>query len=545
MLALAAALLALSSGARSPPAPPRASPLEDEVSQRPVHRRGRGEVAYVTAARAYLDVGTDDGLSVGTVVAFARRGDRLGKCTVDEVGDHQASCPAAGLRPGDDASFDPAEPPAAPKVLPEPEDADELARRASSVAAGPLLPQVVFRGYPTGAREAVSRHLEVAVGGASWTSTGVAGRGAGYADVVVREAPITRWLTLDVDARAERWVKDAAGLGEGGDTRLYVWQVQLNALLPWATLSAGRLRSFGALGATVVDGAAASFPVGPARLGLFGGALPAPDTLEPGTERATAGGTWSVSSTGPGGVRLGSDGRIAMVRSPELGTRFEGAVGARAWVRSLDLSAEAHFGAGGDVRAPGSLDSARVDLVGRPGLGFTVGGGYRHTALEWPDRFLEPAVWPGRHDAADGFLSWDAGRYLRVAVTGGFSRDADSSLDRKWAGPEVSAMRLVGGRLDLVLGYLEERGWLEGRSAYAQAAFRAGDAVRVVARGTWAYEKSLGLYRDELGGYLGATASLGRHLGLRLAVLGRAPLSQSESGTNLGVAGNASIVATY
>jgi hypothetical protein len=464
---------------------------------------------------------------------------------VDEVGDHNASCPASGLRLGDDASFEPGEAPPAPKVLPAPIDDGELARRAEAVAAGPLLPRVVYREAAPRAREPVSRHAEVALGGSGWTSSGFPGRGVARVDLALRAVPLARWATVEVDARAERWLPDAAGLGEGGATRLYVWQAQLNALLPWATFSAGRLRTFGVLGTTVVDGAAASFPVGPARLGLFGGAVPAPDTLAPGTERATAGGSWSVAGTGPGEMRLASDGRIAMVRSPELGTRYEASLGGRAWVKAVDVSAEVHLGTGGDVQAPGSLDAARIDLVARPGLGFTLGGGYRHAALEWPDRFVEPAAYPGRNDAADGFVSWDAWRYLRIAITGGTSRDQDSGLERAWAGPELSATRLVGGRLDVVAGYLEERGWLDGRSAYAQISYRPGERYRVVARGTWSYEESLGLYRDEVGAYLGVDAGLGRHLSLRVSALGRMALVASETGPPYGIGANGALVATY
>jgi hypothetical protein len=547
MLALAAALFALAPAARPPPeSPRRASPLESVATERPVHRRGRGEVAYATAARAYVDVGAREGLAPGAELTFLRRNRGVGKCTVDEVGDHNASCPATGLRVGDDAHFEPGALPPEPKLLPEPFDEDDLARRARVVTAAPPLPPAVFVAKATRAREAGPRRAEVALGGAAWTTSGLPGRGVGRVDVSLRSVPVGRWATVDVDARAERWVKDASGLGEGGDTRLLVWQAELDALLPWATLSAGRLRSFGALGASVLDGAAASFPLGPGRLGLFGGALPAPDTMAPGTERATAGGSWSFSGEGPRGLRLSTDGRVAMVRTPELGRRIEGALGARLWARSVDVSVEAHLGGGGDVQAPGALDSARVDFVARPGLGFTLGGGYRHSALELPDRFLEPAIWPGVSDAADGFASWDAGRYLRVAVTGGYSRDADSKLDRRWAGPELSAMRLVGGRLDVVLGYLEEQGWLAGRSAHAQVAFRAGERLRLVARGTWSYQKDLGLFRDEVGGYLAATVGLGSHLSLRLAALGRMPLLQPPgSGTTLGLAGNASLVGSY
>jgi len=539
-----AALVALSPAARPVP---RASPLEEPGPPRAPHRRGTADVTYLTAGRAYLDAGTAEGLTAGEVVTFKRRGDVVGKCTIDEAGDHNATCPVNGLRLGDDVSFQAGAPAGGEvKLLGPLVDEDDLARQAAQIAAAPPLALVTYKA--TGPRPVGPsvRTAELGLSAWAWSSTGPGrDQGAARVDVALRNAALGRYLTVDVDARAERWAPDATGLGEGGATRLHVWQAQLNAPLSFATFSAGRLRSFGALGATVVDGVAASFSAGPARLGVFGGALPAPDTLTPGTERATAGGSWSLGKTLPSGVQLATDGRVAWVRSPELGSRIEAAVGARAFSKRVDVNAEAHLGVGGDVSAPSKVDLARLDFTLHPWQGFAVGGGVRHQALAWQDRLLEPAVYPGRSQAADGFLSLDAWRYLRLSVVGGASRDRDSGLERGWVGPELSALRMFGSRLDLVLGYLEERGWSDGRSAYAQVAFRAGD-LRLVTRGTWSHESSLGLYRDEAGLMVSGSTTFGRHLGLRVAVLSRVPLQFSEGAAPpVGIAGNLTLVANY
>jgi hypothetical protein len=545
--ALALAALAALGSAAAPSGPQRPSPLETSTP-RAAHRRGAADVAYVTATRAYLDAGTSEGLTAGEVVTFRRRGDVIGRCTVDEAADHVASCPATRLRPGDDATFQAGETAPEPKTLPALVADEDLERRAATLAAAPPLPPVVHAVAP-GTRPAgpSARTAEVGLSAYAWASTaGGTDQGVARVDVALRGAPVGAGLTVDLDARAERWAPDAEGLGEGGQTRVHVWQAQLNAPLRAVSLSAGRLRSFGALGATIVDGASAAFTAGPARLGAFGGLVPAPDTLTPGTERATAGGWWSLGKVLQGGGQVSTDGRVAWVRTPELGTRVEASVAGRAWLKTFDVSAEAAFGAGSPEDAPGKLDLARLDATWRPWTAFAVGGGVRHQALAWPDRLQEPAVYPGRGDAADGFLSLDAWRYLRLRLVGGWARDEDSSLDRGWAGPELAMLRMFGSRVDAVAGFLEERGWLDGRSAYLQVAWRAGEAFRLTVRGTWAHESSLGLYADEVGLMLSASAALAKHVGLRMAVLTHVPTQFSEeSAPPVGYSGNLAVVATY
>ncbi|MFO0581186.1 MAG: hypothetical protein U0229_02845 [Anaeromyxobacter sp.] len=539
-----AALVALAPGAR-PAAVLRASPLEEGGPRRAAHRAGTADVVYLSATRAYLDAGAVDGLSLGEQVTFKRHAEVVGRCAIDQVGDHNASCPVAGLKKGDDAFFQAGAPAGGEVKTLEPlVEEDELARRAALVAAAAPLPQVVFRA--TGPRPAgpAARNAEVALSAWAWTSTGPGqDREAARVDVMLHGVPVGGRFTLDLDARAERWVPDSHGLGEGPATRIHVWQAQVNAPLSFATFSAGRLRSFGALGATVVDGVSARFETGPARLGLYAGALPAPDTLIPGTERVTAGGTWSIGKVFASGVQVATDGRLAFVKSPELGSRVEADLGARAWAKAVDVNAEARLGVGGLVSAPGKLDLARVDVTLHPLQSLLVGLGARHQALAWPDRLLEPSVYPGRGDAADGFVSFDAWRYLRLAVVGGTSRDTDSKLNRAWVGPELSALRLFGNRIDLVLGYLEERGWLDGRSAYTQVGWRAGDALRLTARATYSHESSLGLFQDEAGFSLGSAIAFNPHLGLRLAALARVPISGQSP--PVGVAGNATLYANY
>ena len=67
------------------------------------------------------------------------------------------------------------------------------------------------------------------------------------------------------------------------------------------------------------------------------------------------------------GASLRDEGRLAVVRSPELGTRFEAETLAAATLgRALWLSGSARFGLGGDAQAPGKLDAARYSITPPP-----------------------------------------------------------------------------------------------------------------------------------------------------------------------------------
>lgn len=514
---------------------------------RPARPRGTGAVVYVTAARAYLDAGAADGLAAGAVVIARRGGREAGRCTVDALGEHHAACPATALRPGDTVTFAAApEPPRAPAPPALPTER-ELAERARAAAELPVA-RVEFR--PGERRDAPTRRRIVVAGleHVSWASTGASTLSAERLDLALRGAPLGEHVILDLEARAERWVPRANARFRPDDgARLYLWQAQLTAPVSAVHLSAGRILPYGILGATVFDGASASVRRGPLEVGLFGGVVPEPDTLSSTTERATGGGFWSLErAVGRGTLR--HEGRLALVRSPELGTRVEATLSGRVWLRAVDVSAEAQLGAGGEEQAAALLDAARVDVSARPSRTVSLGASYRHAGLEWPG-LAEPALFPGRTDAADAWAAVELGSFLRVGATGGLSRDAASGLDRAWGGPELGIPRLLGRRGGLVVGYLEEGGWLAGRSAYAQLAARPWEPVRMLARATWSRAKTLGVDRDEVGLVASAAADLGRHLGLRVSALARVPVRISEGdgggSTPWGVTGSAAVYASY
>ncbi len=194
--------------------------------------------------------------------------------------------------------------------------------------------------------------------------------------------------------------------------------------------------------------------------------------------------------------------------------------------------------------AADTCPSPWIDVTLRPLEGVLLGGGYRHAGLTWPQPF-EPPAFPGRTRAADAFASVDVGRVLRVGATGGLAKDLSSTLDRTWFGPELALPRLLGARGGLTLGYLEETGWLRGRSAYAQVVARPWDPIRLLARASWSHDRGAGIDRDELGLFASAAADLTRRLALRLSLLSRAAIGLNQDGggsTPYGVTGFASLV---
>ncbi|MGC3996101.1 MAG: hypothetical protein QM767_00595 [Anaeromyxobacter sp.] len=520
------------------------------------HPRGTGAVAYVTAQRTYLDVGSDDGLAAGAVLELRRGGDAVGRCTVDVLTPSHASCPGGRARPGDTFTFA-AGPEIRPQVktLPPPPTEAVLQNRWAVLSTAPV-PLVEARVSAAGDQPAPrSRVIDVSLEHVTWSSSGVGADHREAVDVVLRGAPITRWLTLDVDARAEHWShSEPARFRPQDDNQLYVWQAQLTATpRPDLTFAAGRVQPWDIPGASIFDGGLAGWRghLGQNRLGLglFGGTVPQPDTLDVTSQRATAGGYWSLDRAFTGGGSFRHEGRLAMVRSPELGTRGEASLAGRLFLRGFDTSADLQLGGGGDVHADGYVDAARVDATLRPVGGLSLGGSFRYAGLPYPQTF-DPVAFPGRGHHADAFAAWDVGPRLRLAATGGESKDLDSGLDRQWVGPELTLPRLLFGWGNLSLGYLYERGWLGGQSAYAQVVARPWTPLRFLVRTSWARTSNLTIDNDELALYLSAQADLSSHFALRLAGSGRTGMSfsagESEAGTTAwGWTGYANLVASY
>lgn len=550
----AAAALAALCLAAAPAAEPGAVPRPEATpSARPAHR-GVGAVSYVTAAgRAYLDAGADDGLAAGTTLALRRDGEPAGSCTVEAIAPHHAVCAGGHPRAGDTFALPAVAAPAPPRQLPPPPTQDVLARRWAVVNGARMSP-VPFRGSSAEAAPLVmprTRAIDVSLTHQTWDVNPGGASSKESLDVLARGVPLASWLFLDVDARLEHWMsRQNARFRPKDKTQLYVWQAQLTAVPSDAlSLSAGRVLPWGVPGATILDGGMVSLHgrLGEARAegGLFGGIVPQPDTLGIDTQRATGGVYWIVDRQ-VGGLVLRTEGRLAAVRSPELGTRGEASLTGRAFLKQADLSAEANLGAGGKIHATGYLDSARLDATVRPAAGLSLGGSLRYAGLAWPQSF-EPAAFPGRTRAGDAFVSWDVLRWLRVGAVGGVSSETGGGASHSWIGPELALPQIFGRWGTLSGGYLEERGWIGGRSAYAQWVAQPWKPLSLLTRVAWAHDDVDGLYRDEASMTLGARAELGQFFALRLTVSGRTGLDASgeEGGHPSGLTAFATLQASY
>lgn len=485
--------------------------------------RSQGRVLSVTEARAYLDAGSEEGLVPGAVLQLVRHGRPAGDCRVEEASDHHASCAGAGFRVGDTFAL-PAQPAAKVAELPPPLPAEEVARLLAVVQAAPIA-LVTYQAQP-GAAAAREVTGEVVLGFASWMSNVAAPDQQARLDLSIRGAEIGRDLRLHVDLTALRWTRrTSTEFIPGPDTQLLVWQAEAAWRDPGRSFDfeLGRVRPWLVPGATVFDGAQAGFRLGRADVGLFGGLVPDPWTTSPAVDRYTGGAFWALE-TRLGSSHLRHEGRLAIVHSPELGSRIEGEVDAGLWVsRALDVSGEVRVAAG-DRRAPGYLDQARLALSGRPFDALSFAGGFGYVGLSTPLASIVRATWPGPSRRGDLMASVDVWRFLTVSATGGFAEDIGSGLRHGWAGPEVSCPRFFTPRVVLSAGWLADLGWLKGQNAYVQASTRPADAVRILARFSWFRDDRAaipGSHDDQFGLHLSGSVDLTRWLAFRLSVLAR------------------------
>jgi hypothetical protein len=533
-LALAAALLAAAPApaaaarrtARRVRPAPAAAPASAAAAAAPVrHGPEVGAVVYVTRARAYLDAGAADGVAAEQVLHLVRAGRQAGMCRVESVAPHFATCRAEGARPGD--TFRLARPPAAPAPRPLPRlvAADELEARAAAIAAEPYA-RVDYDARRAAGAMSASRRAEVAVGHATWASTGFGPWHQESAEVSIRGAPLGAGFRLYADLSALRWTERPATARERPEarTQLYVWEAEVVAREgagPLA-LAAGRVLPWGVPGATLLDGVQAGLRrAGTGEIGAFAGFVPEIGTMRPTGSRQTAGAYGSLD-LGSGWLVTRQDARAAMVQSPELGTRFEGQLRSYALLgRRVNASGDLRVGTGGAIRAQGSLDGAELQLSGRPLPRLALSGAFRYGGLRVPDA-PAPALFPGHERRADASAGLDLGGGLLLSATAGLSRDLSTDLERRYAGPELAVPRLFGAAGGLTLGYVEERGWIAGRNAYAQAVLRAGPRVRLTARLHYAADDRPGADADhEVGAFLAVSADLASWLSLRASVLAR------------------------
>ncbi|HUL61052.1 MAG TPA: hypothetical protein VLU43_17360 [Anaeromyxobacteraceae bacterium] len=518
MTFVAVALAALVPAAAAPRAQLAAAPLHHRAA-------GHGTVVDVTSRRAYLDAGTRDGLAVGMVIEL-RRGERPATtCRIEIAAEWQAVCDGEGIKAGDTFRLPSAPAAEEAKPLPAPLASAELTRRASAVAQAPQ-ELVDFQARPA-PPPPVWHGAEAFLGYANWSSAGSGPLQQERLDVSLRDYAIGAGWKLDLDLEALHWSTGTAAPFRPDDrNQLYVWQAALATRDPGQryTLALGRVLPWSAPGATLFDGVQAGFrPTAATEVGLYGGGIPDIETTAPSFDRHTVGAYWSIDGGGAGAL-LRHQGRLAWVHLPELGgDRLEAELVGQAYLGSrLQASGDVRLGFG-KAAAWNDLDALRLDAFTRPVERVNASLSFRYLGLTSPE-YAGPADLPagGPSRQVDGAVGVDATRALTVSIVGGWSHDILTGLEREWLGPEVSLPRLLGQRGGMSAGWLEERGWLGGRTIYLQVVARPFDPLRLLARLSYFDDVRSGGPDDQaLGGFLSADADLTRWLSFRLSLLAR------------------------
>ncbi len=523
----------LAAAARGSPAH-LSNPAVDRVARR---APGIGRVTFVTAARAYLDRGAEDGLAPGQTLELTRRGTRAGTCQIDWVGPHQATCTAGGLRPGDtfplgEAPQRPEEP--KPAELPPLPTAAALRRQREAVAQAEFSP-VAFEGAAAAA--GLARRIEALLSHQSWiAATPQSAFHRERLEIALRGAEVGGGFELSLDASVVQWTGRPEGFRypHRSRTQLFVREAELTRRVAGSALavSAGRIWPWYAANLGTFDGAQFGWrsETGETEAGVFGGTLPDALNLSPSL-RPLAGAYASFSGASKDGLLRWwqQQTRVAWVPT-SVGRRVELqalARGALAW--GFDAGVDARVGM--DERFAVALDTLRLDVGARPLDRLELVGGFRYD-----DRalaLLPPGdpTWGVRAIRGDVSASYLLLRHLRVGATAMRVSDLESGLTHTLLGPELGFPRLFAGAASFSLGYLEEAGDSSGRSAFLQSLLRPVDRLQLLARASWYQDTALRRFASsspqELGLYGSADLRLWSWLWLRGSLLTRVGLEQS------------------
>jgi hypothetical protein len=519
----------------------------------------RAKIRFVSAKRAYLDAGTVEGLRVGSAIKILRKERTVGGCSVDQVGDHLASCPTAAARVGDQVAFDRVAPSAQsqPAVLPPPPSARDLdvAHQALSAASTEL---VDFHGT-TGLRSltqglpavtlTVSHDAYVSTGGQyqqerlDLSLNGVSIRWAGFRAYAHVTAVIA---TVRPDTQRFRPTEIA---------QLYVWEtafVSREVGRPFV-ISVGRIAPYHTPGLSLMDGAQVGWRNhdGNVEAGVYGGTVPDSIALFP-SNHYTGGAYYShtiARSSKNKGAKLRllqHEGRLGLRGAPDVGIgpqlELEWAIQA-AFGSRVDIGAQVRGSIGaGDWGTP-RLEAARLHIALRPVDSLRIIATGRYLGPRPVDfdvfgtahYFVPSTQYFTNEHMAHGTLDaiWDIRRWISLGLQAGADYDSQSRNGRQYFGPELAFPTVFGRAGGLSLGYREEIGWYAGREANVQYSLMSNPRFRVMAR--------LSYFEDRLGGGFSTPAQ--RELGLfamgegrivkwfaiRASLLGRLAV-QSDSG---------------
>jgi hypothetical protein len=521
-----------------------------------------GRVQFLTDRRAYLDRGAADGLSLRQSLAVARAGRPIGACTIESVGDHEATCVGARLRVGDTfragrhvvrrATGTPL-PELAPVV-----DEPTLRKRAAAIAdAG--IEKVDFNGkHAFRGRSSAT----VSSGFGAWLSQGDP-QGGGYAqeriDGAIRGVEIgPTGFRFDGAFSAVRWNQPLAveRFRAGTPTQFYLWEAEASRRQQDAgtTVAVGRLWPFHTPGLTLLDGVqlGRQNESQTAEGGLYGGLIPSAASLAPSFDIWAAGLYGALHQVGAKAswIRLArQEARVGVWRGAGTSVISELEALAQAWIGPVTA------GGGGRLRWNSDLDRGRpvverayLDLGVQPSTDTRAGLHVRYVGAtllpDAPLRAETPLLGGQLHALADAQLALSP--RLALAASAGAHREGDSGLHQIHGGAEVRFPRLFGDAGGLWVGGEVEQGWIQGENLYVQWVGRYANRLQIFARlsanGTRFETPATVSNLHELGGTLNLDGVLTSWLRMRAWSLVRVPIlvqgeiaSQASFGTVLGL----------
>lgn len=493
----------------------------------------RGRVRDTTPRRAFLDVGRAAGLKLGDAVELWRGGRTVGRCVIDQIADHAASCPiearvgdtlALPQLPPSEERASPGERPAPPAPLTE----DERAR-----LAGPF-DKVDYRGASTslGARLGL---LRAELGHAVWVSLPDRTFQTTRIDLALdglnlRFGGMRAYAHLSALLHEQQPAERRFRAGD--KAQLYVWDLQASSRevgRPFV-LSVGRILPYHAPGLTIVDGAQVGWRSrdGAAEVGALGGTVPAAMTLYP-SARWIGGLYYGVSHAAKRAFfpLVRHEARLS-ARDTAIGRRVELEALAQAWVhRYVDVGASARGVA--DLADPTHprLEAARASLGIHPSSSVRALASFRYldARTDDPDALAASLLSRGRWLYAEGDVAWTPRSWLSLSAHGGVAHEGEAAAARQYLGGEVGFPRLFRSLGGLSLGYREEFGWLAGRTAHAAAHLTFDERVRLLLRGSYFEDGLPAATLREAGAWLMVDGRLWRWLSLRASALGRVQLA--------------------
>jgi len=483
-----------------------------------------GHVLSVTATRAYLACGLEQGLGLGQDGELLRAGRPLARCRVDAVSESFASCvpgraqlaregdrfvcPGSAERAGRDGENGPDLPRSSAQRWEEAVARASVRKVEHPAKAGPA------RRLLPGLRAGVDLGHETTAALRAHDTTGHREQ----LDVRIWQAAAETGLALSLDLTAVHWLRRSAGVRFEPDTATRLWlreaAVGFASESGWL-LASGRVRPRNVRGMETFDGALAGWRLGEAlEIGAFAGRLPDMGSLV--GDQGFSGGAWYSSMQSWSAVWLRHEAWVAWARTPRAGTRLtlmgavDGAVGS-----VLDAGAEVRAGVGPEG---GSLDAVRLDLSGRPLDPVRLFGVVRYDAVRDPERMAaEPLTFGGEalHAAAGG--SWEVFESLTLRLDSGVAWDRSAQRWRSWLGPELVLPRLLGRTGSVAVGWNEEVGHpSSGRAAYLQSLSRPWTWLRLLGRVSYLADTEGPRSERELGLFARGEVSPFRQLHFRL-----------------------------